>query len=106
MVVRGHLLQPIKAASFFPHLFPISVNGMEVDEVSKMTSGLSTDRALRKLFLQLQSLRIHNEIYAKPRWKDYHRFTPIPYLLTYTLIALSFVIFIIILSLRMPLCLS
>lgn len=75
---------------------------MNVYELSKATSGLSTDRALRKLYQQLQSIRFHNEIYAKLHWRDYRQFIPIPYPLAYVLTVLLFAVVVVILSCKMP----
>lgn len=75
---------------------------MKVYEVSKVASGLSTDRALRKLHQQLQSIRFHNELYTKLHWRDYRQFTPIPYPLAYVLTVLLFAVMAVILSCEMP----
>lgn len=59
-------------------------------EVPMKATGLSTDRALRKLYHQLQSIRYHNEMYSKLQWNDYRRFIPIPYPLAYILAVVLF----------------
>lgn len=67
-------------------------------------TGLSTDRALRKLYHQLQSIRFHNEIYTKLRWKDYRKFIPIPYPLAYILTVVLFTIAAVFLSCQTTFC--
>lgn len=70
------------------------------------TTGLSTDRALRKLYHQLQSIRFHNEIYTKLHLKDYRKFIPIPYPLAYVITIILFAVLAISLSCKTTIYIS